>query len=61
MSEADHICGNEDIWYPPLTKLDHAMPAFALENAYTGGGLGETWSNRFKRSGFVGTFAVPAE
>jgi len=61
MSAADHICGNEDIWYEPLTKLDHVMPAYTLENSYTGDALGETWHNRFKRSGFVGTFQVPAE
>src|ERR1035441_1482955 len=34
MTEADHICGNEDIYYPPLTKLEHAMPAYALANSY---------------------------
>jgi hypothetical protein len=61
MTAADHICGNEDIWYPPLTKTEHVMPAYTLENAFTGDGLGETWHNRFKRSGFVGTFQVPAE
>jgi hypothetical protein len=61
MSAADHICGNEEVWYPPLTKTEHVMPAYALENSYTGDGLGETWHNRFKRSGFVGTFQVPVE
>jgi hypothetical protein len=61
MTAADHICGNEDIWYPPLTKTEHVMPAYTLENAFTGDGLGETWHNRFKRSGFVGTFQVAAE
>ena len=61
MSAADHVCGNEEVWYPPLTKTEHVMPAYALENSYNGSGLGETWSNRFKRSGFVGTFQVPVE
>ncbi len=61
MSAADHVCGNEEVWYPPLTKTEHVMPAYALENSYTGDGLGETWHNRFKRSGFVGTFQVPVE
>jgi hypothetical protein len=59
MTEADHICGNEDVYYPPLTKLDHAMPAYALENAYRGDGLDETWTVRFRRSSFIGTFHVP--
>ena len=58
MAETDHICGNEEVWYPPLAQLDHAMPAYALENSYSGDGLGETWNNRLKRSGFLGTFQV---
>src|SRR5215471_13356323 len=61
MTDADHTCGNEDIFYPPLTKLDHAMPAYSLENSYKGEGLGETWTNRLRRSSFIGTFQVPAE
>jgi hypothetical protein len=61
MSAADHVCGNEDIWYPPLNSTEHVMPAYTLENSYTGNGLGETWHNRLKRSGFVGTFQVPSE
>ena len=60
MNAGDHVCGNEEIWYPPLTRLEHAMPAYATANAYTGNGLGETWNNHMQRSGFVGTFAVPA-
>jgi hypothetical protein len=61
IAATDHLCGNEDVFYPPLTKLDHAMPAYALAESYTGGGLGETWSTPYKRSGFLGTFHVPAE
>ena len=56
LTEADHLCGNEDIFYPPLAKLDHVMPAYALENSYQGEGLGERWSSRYHRSGFIGTF-----
>jgi Protein of unknown function (DUF1326) len=61
MNSGDHVCGNEEIWYPPLNKLEHAMPAYATANSYTGNGLGETWNNHMQRSGFVGTFAVPTE
>jgi hypothetical protein len=61
MTEADHICGNEDIYYPPLTKLEHAMPAYALQNSYKGDGLDDTWSAPFRRSSFVGTFQVTPE
>ncbi len=61
MSAADHICGNEVVWYPPLTKLEHSMPAYALEDSFHGQGLGETWSDPYKRSGFLGTFRVASE
>jgi hypothetical protein len=60
MEETDHTCGNEDVFYPPLNELDHAMPAYALEDAFQGAGLGETWKNGPKRSGFLGTFHVAA-
>jgi hypothetical protein len=58
MNATDHICGNEEVWYQPISKMDHAMPAYSLENSYTGDGLGATWHNRLKRSSFVGTFNV---
>jgi hypothetical protein len=61
IAATDHLCGNEDVFYPPLTKLDHAMPAYALAESYSGSGLGETWSTPYKRSGFLGTFTVPAQ
>ncbi len=57
LNEHDHLCGNEDTFYPPLTATSHAMPAVALTDQYQGPGLGQTWSNHDKRSAFVGTFA----
>jgi hypothetical protein len=53
----DHICGNEETFYPPLTETAHAMPAVAERDEYQGPGLDDTWSNSGKRSAFVGTFA----
>lgn len=53
----DHICGNEEVYYPPLTTVQDAVPAFALADAYRGRGLGGTWSAPGKRSAFVGTFS----
>ncbi|HLY16041.1 MAG TPA: DUF1326 domain-containing protein [Bryobacteraceae bacterium] len=61
LSEGDHICRNEEVWYRPLTKLDHAMPAYSLANQFAGQGLGTTWSNPDKRSAFVGTFVTESE
>jgi len=54
--EGDQICRHEEVWYSPLTKVDHAMAAYALENKYTGDDLGSKWSSAEKRSAFVGTF-----
>jgi hypothetical protein len=61
MSENDHVCRNEDVWYQPLSKVEHAMPAYTLENAYTGKDLGATWNDRLRRSGFVATFQVSGQ
>jgi hypothetical protein len=56
INEGDHLCSNEITWYGPLTKLDHAMPAYALAHSYKGKALNTTWSSPEKRSAFVGQF-----
>jgi hypothetical protein len=56
INEGDHLCSNEITWYSPLTKLDHAMPAYALAHTYKGDALNTTWSSPEKRSAFVGSF-----
>ncbi|MFB3825713.1 MAG: DUF1326 domain-containing protein [Bryobacteraceae bacterium] len=61
LDEGDQICHNEEVWYPPLIKLEHAMPAATLVNRYLGEGLGTTWSSPEKRSAFVGTFAADGD
>jgi hypothetical protein len=53
---SDDICHNEVTFYPPLTHVAHAMPAFTLADRFDGQGLGETWSAPGKRSAFVGSF-----
>lgn len=53
----DHHCGNEEVYYPPLTDVPDALAAVAMVHAYRGPGLGGTWSSPGKRSAFVGTFA----
>ncbi|MBM3724100.1 MAG: DUF1326 domain-containing protein [Acidobacteria bacterium] len=58
ISDKDHICSNEEIWYSPLTKTDHAMPAYALAHKYAGEGLGTVWSSPEKRSAFVANFSL---
>src|SRR5579863_2251217 len=61
LSENDHICRNEEVWYRPLTKVEHAMPAFATANTFKGQGLDEQWSSPDKRSAFVASFVTPSE
>jgi hypothetical protein len=54
----DDICGNEVRYYPPLTKVSHAMPAYTLEEAFDGAGLGVVWNHRDDRSAYVATFEM---
>jgi hypothetical protein len=61
INEGDHLCRNEEIWYQPLTKTDHAMPAVATAHSFQGDGLGTKWSSPDKRSSFIGSFVEVAE
>lgn len=58
LCSGDKICGNEEIYYPPLTAVDHAMPAYTLDDSFSGAGLGVVWNLRSERSAFVGTFTL---
>jgi hypothetical protein len=53
----DHMCGNESLYYPPLTGVDNAVPAYTTTASYKGNALGVTWTDMDKRSAFVATFA----
>lgn len=57
LMEKDHICGNEQVYFPTLSATDHSMPAVAVLNRFQGEGLGVAWTLREKRSAFVGHFA----
>src|SRR3954463_5704111 len=57
LNEHDHICGNEETFYPPLTNTTHAMPVVAMRDEYQGPSLDDKWSLSGKRSAFIGTFA----
>ncbi len=58
LCHGDNICGNEVAYYPPLTKVSHAMPAYTLREAFSGKGLGEIWNLNDSRSAFVGGFSL---
>ncbi len=55
---ADHLCGNEEVYYTPLVKLAHAMPAYTLHETFSGTGLGVVWNRADARSAFVGSFEL---
>lgn len=57
LTAKDHICGNEQTYYPPLSRTAHSMPVVASLDQFRGEGLGVSWTLRGKRSGFVGHFA----
>ena len=57
LTAKDHICGNEQTYYQPLSATGHAMPAVASLDQFTGTGLGARWTLHEKRSAFVGQFA----
>ena len=57
LGEQDHLCGNEEAFYPPLTDVQGAYPAYTELASFTGQGLGVTWQATAKRSAFLATFA----
>lgn len=57
LTHHDEHCGNEIVYYPPLTRTEGAVPAATVKHTYRGDRLGTTWSSPEKRSAFVGTFA----
>ncbi len=56
LNNGDQICHNEEVWYPPLTNVDHAMAAYTVADGFQGNELGTVWSYPNRRSAFVGTF-----
>jgi hypothetical protein len=54
---ADHLCGNEFVYYPPLTAIHCATPAVSVQDAFAGRGLDTVWNRTGRKNSFVGTFA----
>ena len=55
--DEDHVCGNEDIFYPPLTDVSEPMPAYTEIAVFNGKGLNATWQFTGQRSAFLASFA----
>lgn len=53
----DHLCGNEENYYPPLTTVQDARSAYTELATFTGSELNVTWELAGKRSAYLATFA----
>jgi hypothetical protein len=53
----DHVCGNEEMFYPPLTQVNDARPAFTVAGVFRGQGLGTQFDEANRRSAYLATFA----
>lgn len=56
IGNGDHVCGNEDVFYPPLTSVDGAVAGYTSLASYKGDALGARWSDTGSRSAFIATF-----
>lgn len=55
--DQDHVCGNEETYYPPLTKVNGAMAAFTEVASFQGNDLGVKFQAAGQRSAFLAAFA----
>jgi len=56
LGSKDHLCGNEETFYPPLTEVTGAYPVFTELASFNGRGLDLTWALVEKRNAFLGHF-----
>jgi len=56
LGSKDHLCGNEETFYPPLTEVTGAYPVFTELASFDGRGLDLTWALVEKRNAFLGHF-----
>ena len=54
----DHLCGNEYLYYPPLTKIQNAVAAFTEIFSYQGDELALKWASSGLRSAYLGAFSL---
>lgn len=58
MGDGHSICGNEETFYPPLSKVDGAYPVFTDVASFKANDLGVTWQISGKRSAFLASFSM---
>ena len=56
LGTSDCVCTNEQIFYPPLTKVSNSGPRFTVTGRYPCRGLGTKWEAPLTRSAFLATF-----
>jgi hypothetical protein len=52
----DHVCGNEDLYYPPLTQVAGARAAFTTSGVFRGDGLDTRFNEANRRSAYLASF-----
>ncbi|MFG0319423.1 MAG: DUF1326 domain-containing protein, partial [Planctomycetota bacterium JB042] len=52
----DHVCGNEEVYYPPLTDGVDAVPAVLTDHEVVAASLGVRFQEAGTRGAFTGTF-----
>lgn len=56
MGGDDHMCGNEYLFYPPLTEVQHPVAAYSTVARFDGEGLHATWEASGQRNVFLASF-----
>jgi len=58
VDDGDHVCGNEEVFYPPMTSDVDAIPAVLTDHAVIAEPLGVKFQEAGSRGAFTGTFEV---
>jgi len=53
----DCVCGNEELYYPPLTQVADAKPAYTITAVFHGAGLNTRFDEGNRRSAYLATFS----
>jgi hypothetical protein len=53
----DHVCGNEELYYPPLTNVAGARAAYTSAGVFRGEGLGTKFNEANRRSAYLASFS----
>ncbi len=52
----DHVCGNEELYYPPLTNVAGARAAYTTAGMFRGESLGTQFNEANRRSAYLASF-----